>query len=156
MLPRMTAPPHDAPGRILARGICRLLAGHGFAPVPEFVLDAGPGPGLRADVIALGPKGEVWLVECKSGPADFRADRKWQGYLDWCDRFFWAVDGAFPLDLLPPDTGLIRADFYGGEILRPAPERRLAAARRQALARRIARTAALRLQMLTDPAAGRG
>jgi hypothetical protein len=135
------------PGQILARGVCRALGEHGFAPVVEFV----PAPGLRVDVLALGPKGEIWVIECKSCRADFRADAKWQGYLDWCDRFLWAVDADFPADLLPPDSGLMRADGYGAEILRLGPERRLPAARRRALTQRLARHAALRLQALRDP-----
>ncbi len=99
----------------------------------------------------MGPKGEIWIVECKSSRADFRADAKWPGYLDWCDRYFWAVDAAFPHDLLPSDTGLIVADAYDAEILRMAPESRLAPARRAALTRKFARDAARRLLVLRDP-----
>ncbi|RJL06088.1 DNA repair protein MmcB-related protein [Paracoccus aestuarii] len=137
------------PGQRLARGVCRLMRSLDHAVLTEFT----PARGLRVDVIGLGPKGEVWIVECKSGRADFRADRKWQGYLEWCDRYFWAVDGDFPTDLLPGDTGLIQADAFGAEIIRMAPETRLAAARRARLQRDIARAAALRLQALTDPEA---
>ena len=72
-------------------------------------------PRLRADVMALSAKGEIWIVECKSCRADFASDQKWRGYLDWCDRFFWAVDLAFPQEILPPETGLITADGYGAE-----------------------------------------
>ena len=136
-----------APGQLLARGVCRHLATHDFACVVEFV----PGPGLRVDVMALGPKGEVWVIECKSGRADFAADRKWQGYLDWCDRFFWAVDADFPCELLPDDTGLILADGYDAEIVRMAPDAPLAAARRKTVVRKFARDAARRLQALRDP-----
>lgn len=118
-----------------------------FVCVEELV----PAPGLRVDVMALGPKGEVWVVECKSGRADFAADRKWQGYLDWCDRFFWAVDGAFPVELLPEGSGLILADAYDAEILRMGPEAALSAARRKAVLRTFARVAAARLQGLRDP-----
>ncbi|TCM84945.1 MmcB family DNA repair protein [Rhodovulum steppense] len=146
-----SAPPQtpaaSAPGQLIARGVSRHLRDLGFACVEELV----PKAGLRVDVMALGPKGEVWIVECKSCRADFAADRKWQGYLDWCDRFFWAVDEAFPVDLLPPGTGLILADAYGAEILREGPETRLAGARRKAVTRRFARHAALRLQALRDP-----
>lgn len=110
-----------------------------------------PAPGLRVDVMALGPKGELWVIECKSDRADFVADRKWQGYLDWADRFFWAVDGDFPTDLLPSESGLIIADGYGAEILRMGPERRLAGARRKAMLQSFARHAARRLQALRDP-----
>jgi hypothetical protein len=136
------------PGQRLARGVCRHLAGLGFAPVEEMVA----APGLRVDVMALGPGGELWVVECKSGPADFRADRKWQGYLDLCDRFFWAVGADFPLALLPEATGLILADGYDAEIRRMGPQMPLAAARRRALTQRFARHAALRLLALRDPA----
>ena len=108
------------PGQLLARGVCRHLASHGFAVVEEMVPDRGK----RVDVMALGPKGEIWVVECKSSRADFLSDWKWQGYLDWCDRFFWAVDQEFPTDLLPEGTGLIIADAYDAEILRMAPEKR--------------------------------
>jgi hypothetical protein len=137
------------PGQLLARGVCRHLLAQGFATVTELV----PAPGLRVDVMALGPRGEVWVVECKSGLADFRADRKWQGYLDWCDRFFWAVDAEFPVDLLPDGTGLILADAWDAEIVRMGPETRLAPPRRKAVTLGFAQAAALRLQGLRDPGA---
>jgi hypothetical protein len=147
MWDRAAASPVLQPGQLLARGVCRHLLGHDFMPVTEFV----PERGKRVDVIAVGPKGDIWVVECKSGRADYTSDAKWTGYLDWCDRYFWAVDAGFPVDLLPDDTGLIIADGYDAEILRMAPETRLAPARRAALTRRIARDAARRLQRLADP-----
>ncbi len=101
--------------------------------------------------MGLGPKGEIWIVECKSGRADFASDRKWQGYLEWSDRFFWAVDGDFPVDLLPPDTGLMLADSYDAEVVRMSPETPLAPARRKVMIQKFARHAALRLQALRDP-----
>ena len=135
------------PGPRLARGVARALRALDFVTVEEMV----PTPGLRVDLMALGPKGEVWVIECKSGRADFGADRKWQGYLDWCDRFFWAVDGDFPTDLLPEGTGLIIADAYDAEIVRMGPESALPGARRKALVQKFARQAALRLQGFRDP-----
>jgi hypothetical protein len=135
------------PGQRLARGTSRHLAAAGFACVEEVV----PTLGLRVDVMALGRKGEIWVVECKSSRADFQTDRKWQGYLDWCDRFFWAVDPSFPTELLPDDTGIIFADEYDGEVIRMAPEAKLASARRKAVTQIFARTAANRLQALRDP-----
>jgi hypothetical protein len=134
-------------GQRLARGTCRHLAALGFASVEEVI----PTPGLRVDVMALGPKGQVWVVECKSSRADFMSDAKWQGYLPWCDRFFWAVDTQFPIQLLPDATGLILADDYDAEIIRMPHETRLAAPRRRAVTQIFARTAALRLQSLRDP-----
>ena len=138
------------PGQVLARGVCRHLLSHDFAALEEFT----PERGKRVDVIALGPKGEIWVVECKSSRADFTSDGKWQGYLDWCDRYFWAVDDAFPTDLLPEGTGLMIADGYDAQILRMPPEHKLAPARRAALVRRFARHAARRLQGLRDPELG--
>lgn len=147
MIRGMSSAPLPQPGQILARGVCRALTGHDFAALTEFV----PAPGLRVDVIAVGPKGEVWVVECKSSRADFTGDRKWHGYLDWCDRFFWAVAPEFPADLLPEGTGLMLADGFDAEIVRMPPERRLAPARRQAVLRAFARSAARQVQALRDP-----
>ena len=139
------------PGQRLARGVVRHLRGHGLTALTEFVPDRG----LRVDVVALGPGGEIWVVECKSSRADFNADAKWWNYLPWCDRYFWAVSGDFPLDLLPEETGIILADDYDAEIIREAPVTKLAAARRKALTLKIARNAMLRLSQLEDPTPAR-
>ena len=91
------------------------------------------------------------MIECKSSRADFTSDGKWDGYLEWCDRYFWAVDDGFPTEMLPDDTGLIIADAFDADILRYGPETKLAPARRKALTLKIARYAAMRLQGLRDP-----
>jgi hypothetical protein len=135
------------PGQTLARGVCRHLLDLDFVTVEELT----PAPGLRVDVMAMGPKGELWVVECKSSRADFASDRKWHGYLEWCDRYFWAVDPGFPVDLLPEGTGLIVADGYDAEILRMPEERKLAPARRKVMVRKFARHAALRWHAARDP-----
>ena len=135
------------PGQRLARGVCRALRQFDFVCVEELV----PTPGLRVDVMALGPKGEIWIIECKSSRADFKADQKWQGYLDWCDRFFWAVGGDFPVELLPEGQGLMLADAYDAEIVRMGPETPLVAARRKVMVQKFARHAASRLHGFRDP-----
>ncbi|MEO9648898.1 MAG: MmcB family DNA repair protein [Roseobacter sp.] len=135
------------PGQLLARGVSRLMASHGVACIEELV----PSRGLRVDVMALSQKGEIWIVECKSSRADFLTDHKWEGYLEWCDRFFWAVDTEFPSELLGDNAGLILADAYGGEIIRMGSERKLSPSRRRALTQKFAATAARRLQKLKDP-----
>ncbi len=134
----------------IARGARRCLLAHGMAAITEFTLANG----RRADLMALSGTGEIWIVEIKSSLADFRADQKWPDYREFCDRLLFAVDRAFPADVLPPDCGLILADKYGGEIVRAAPEHRLAAARRKAVTQRFARIAALRLHALADPEIG--
>ncbi|MEM9319011.1 MAG: MmcB family DNA repair protein [Pseudomonadota bacterium] len=135
------------PGQLLARGAARHLAELGFATLEEFVPDRG----RRVDLMGVGPKGELWIIECKSSRADFASDTKWHGYLDWADRFFWAVDGSFPVDLLPADTGLIIADAYGAEIMRMGCEAKVAPARRKSLMLKFARVAADRLRLSRDP-----
>ena len=142
------SPSEAGAATLIARGVARLLAGHGFASLPEF----STGAGWRMDLCAMGRRGEIWCVEIKSSRADFLADAKWHAYRDWCDRLFFAVTESFPEHILPPDEGLIRADEWGGEILRYGPERRLAPARRKALTLAFARAAADRLRGLTDPA----
>ncbi len=138
----------DAVTREVCRGVCRLLRDLGYACIAELPLPNG----RRADVVGLSQSGEFWIVEVKSNVEDFRADHKWPEYRDFSDALFFAVAPGFPLDLLPADTGLILADRYGGEIVRSAPEMRLAPARRKAMTLRFAHCAALSLQAVLDPA----
>jgi len=79
------------------------------------------------------------------------SDHKWEGYLEWCDRYFWCVDSNFPTELLPKGYGLIIADGFGAEIMTYGPETKLNAARRKAITKQVARVAMARLQNLIDP-----
>ena len=101
--------------------------------------------------MALSVAGEIWVIEIKSSVEDFRADQKWPEYRDYCDRFFFAVETSFPRDLIPDGVGLILADRFGGEVVRPAPAHKLVAARRKAVLTLFGRSAALRLQAALDP-----
>ena len=131
----------------ISRGVMRHFAQIGLSSLSEF----SPIRGLRVDIVALGPSDEIWIVECKSGKNDFKSDNKWHNYLDWCDRYFWAVDAEFPIDILPYDTGLIIADPYDASILREAPLNKVSAARRKKLIKSIAKSACNRLLIHTDP-----
>lgn len=138
-----------APGQRIARGVCRAFALRRLASLTEFTLKSG----RRADVIALDGAGEIAIVEVKSSRADFVSDAKWADYLEFCDRFYFAVPPEFPRELLPGGCGLIVADGYGAEILRDAPAERLHASRRRAVMLRFARTASQRLTRREDPTA---
>ena len=131
----------------ISRGVMRHFAQIGLSSLSEF----SPTRGLRVDIVALGPSDEIWIVECKSGKNDFKSDNKWHNYLDWCDRYFWAVGAEFPIDILPYDTGLIIADPYDASILREAPLNKVSAARRKKLIKSIAKSACNRLLVHTDP-----
>ncbi len=131
----------------IARGTIRLLTSLDFASVMELTLANY----RRADITALGAKGEIWIIEVKSCLADYAVDAKWPEYSDYCDQFFFAVDQEFPADVIPDETGLIIADRYGAEIVRRPDEHRLSGARRKAMTQRFARTAAQRLHGLIDP-----
>ncbi len=135
----------------IGRGVVRLLTDLGIAALPELPLANG----RRVDVIGLGRDGGIHVVEIKSSRADFMTDRKWPEYLEFAERFYFAVTVGFPLDLLPEDEGLIIADRFGAELVRPARHRPLPAARRKALTLRFARLAAQRLVLpLLAPDAG--
>ncbi|NND48917.1 MAG: MmcB family DNA repair protein [Rhizobiales bacterium] len=131
----------------IQRGACRYLRALGFATVTELNLASGH----RADIVALGRKGEIWIIEIKSSVEDFRSDSKWPAYQDHCDRLYFAVLDDLPLDILPAQTGIIVADRFGAAVIREAPDEPLAAARRKAVQLRFARAAALRLHALVDP-----
>ena len=142
---------HSDAAADIARGTMRMLNALAFAPVLELTLANH----RRADIAALGPKGEIWIVEVKSCLNDYRTDGKWPDYSDYCDQLFFAVDADFPADVIPDDTGLIIADRYGAEIVRHGPVVKLAAARRKAVTLRFAQAASRRLHRLIDPTARR-
>jgi hypothetical protein len=125
----------------VTRGAARLLADMGYAPLLEVCLPNG----RRADVMALGRKGDIVICEVKSGVDDYRVDRKWPEYAPFCDAFFFAVAPEFPQGLLPEEPGLIVADGFGGAVIRQAPVLTLAPARRKALTLAFARLGAMRL-----------
>jgi hypothetical protein len=142
-LPR---PQSDAAAAI-TRGVRRMLAERGVRGLVEFCLANG----RRADILALSDDGEVTIIEVKSSITDFKTDQKWPDYLEFCDRFFFAVDADFPVDLIPAECGLIVADAFWAEIIRPAPLAKLPAARRKALTLRVAQVAMARLHRVEDP-----
>jgi hypothetical protein len=137
----------------VARGICRLFARNDIWCLSEMPLRSN----RRADLMGIDAKGQLVIVEIKVSRADLLGDGKWTDYLDHCDRFYWGL--AAHLDracmegeaFLPERCGLIVADGYDAEILRPAPTVALNAARRKAETERLARAALRRQQALTDP-----
>ena len=124
----------------VTRGAARLLVAMGYAPL----LEVGLPNGRRADIMALGPRGQIAVAEVKSGLPDFQTDRKWHEYQPYCDAFFFAVAPEFPREILPQEPGLIVADAFDGAVLRDAPVVALAGARRKALTIAFGRLAAAR------------
>ncbi len=144
----MLATPQD---RLIAadvvRGTTRLLAREDCLAVAEVSL----GNGRRADLMGLCPKGLVTIVEVKVSRADLLGDAKWTDYLEYCDRFFWAIPAGFDAclfdrpELMPERAGLIVADRYDAAVIREPQSSPLAASRRRAETLRFARRAARRL-----------
>ena len=141
----------------VARGVTRLFCRRDLFAMCEVPLPNG----RRADLMGIDPKGRLTIVEIKVSKADLTGDAKWTDYLDYCDNFFWAVPPALAGLLeedrfLPESAGVIVADRYDAAIVREAPERALAPARRKAEILRFARRAARRLSAQIDPTLGWG
>ena len=139
----------------VARGVTRLFCRQDVFAICEVPLPNG----RRADMMAIDAKGALTIVEIKVSKADLLGDGKWTDYLDYCDRFFWAVPGALAGLLqedrfLPGDAGVIVADRYDAAVMREAAHRPLAPARRKAELLRFARRAARRLSAQIDPTLG--
>lgn len=140
---------------LITKGTLRLLHSMGYSVLRELSLSNG----RRADLVGLGKSGDVVIVEVKSCLADFRSDKKWQDYLPFSDKFYFAVDAKFPIDVLseaaslPDTTGIIVADGYGGDEIRSAFARKLHPARRRTVHLKMARVGALRLSapLVTGP-----
>jgi hypothetical protein len=137
----------------VVRGICRLFARNDIWCLPEMPLRCG----RRADLMGIDAKGHVIIVEVKVSRADLLGDAKWTDYLDYCDRFYWGLSPALDRTcleteaFLPDCCGVIVADGYDAEILRPAPTRKLAPARRKVETERLARASLRRLVTGADP-----
>jgi len=141
----------------VARGVTRLFCRHDLFAMCEVPLPNG----RRADLMAIGPRGELTIVEIKVSRADLLSDQKWTDYLEYCDRFFWAVPQALASLLeedrfLPDHAGLLVADRYDAAVMREPSSRPLAPARRKAETLRFARRAARRLSAQIDPSLGEG
>ncbi|MFM2410720.1 MAG: hypothetical protein RL481_1548 [Pseudomonadota bacterium] len=140
----------------VARGVSRLFLRNDIVVQPEVSLRNH----RRADLMGVNAKGEIVIVEIKCARADLLGDQKWPEYLDYCDRFFWAVPAGFdfaPIEgeaFLPERTGLIVADAYDAQIIRPAALVPLAAARRKVEVQRLARLGMRRLMGIADPEMG--
>lgn len=137
---------------LVSRGIGRLFARNDIWCLPEMPLRNG----RRADLMGVDAKGHIIIVEIKVARADLLGDNKWPDYLDFCDRFFWGVPpqldrGPLETEGYRPDAcGVIVADGYDAEILRPAPLAPLNAARRKVEMERLARAALRRHAGLLD------
>ena len=137
----------------VARGTSRLFLRNQIMVQSEVSLRNG----RRADLMGLTTKGEIIIVEIKCSRADLLGDQKWPEYLEYCDRFFWAVPAGFDIGplhgdaFMPERAGLIIADAYDAEIIRMSPETPLAPARRKVMLQKFARHAASRLHAYRDP-----
>ena len=133
------------------RGVMRFLrAAHDFCCYAEVPLANG----RRADVLGVGPKGEIWIVEIKSSLIDFQVDQKWPHYKDFCDRFFFAKPPELDPDIFPQSEGLMVADGHDAAILRMAADEPLPGARRKAVMLKLARLGADRIHTLMDREGG--
>jgi hypothetical protein len=145
---------HEPPtASALVRGIGRLFARNDIWCIAEMPLRCG----RRADLMGIDAKGRIVIVEIKVSRADLLGDGKWPEYLDYCDRFYWGLPAALDRGclegegFLPDKCGVIVADGYDGEIVRPAPSLSLAAARRKVEVERLARASLRRLVTGGDP-----
>ena len=130
----------------LARGVMRVYGEMGQSCIAELPL----GNGRRVDVMALNRGGLLTIVEVKTSLADYRSDNKWREYLPYCDAFYFAVAEDFDRSVLPGDVGIMVADRYGAVVFAPSPTFKMAAARRKAVTRRFAHTAARRLMRMDE------
>jgi hypothetical protein len=128
---------------MVRKGVQILLHDMRHAILPELVLPTG----RRADLMTVSDKGEIWIIEIKTSIEDFRVDRKWPEYRDFCDRLIFATHKDVPLDIFPEDCGLLLSDGYGAHVMREAPCHNLAPATRKALMLEFGRVAARRLMM---------
>ena len=114
----LTTPGVLTGAQAVARGVARMFQRHDIMVLSEVSLRNR----RRADLMGIDAKGQIVIVEIKVARSDLLGDAKWTEYLDYCDRFYWAVPVGFDAspvegaDFLPERTGLIIADAYDAEI----------------------------------------
>ena len=137
----------------VTRGVLRLFARNDIWCLTEMPLRGG----RRADIMGVDAKGRIVIVEIKVARADLLGDSKWTDYLEFCDRFYWGLAPQLDRACMQTETfrpevcGLIVADGYDAEILRPAASLPLAATRRKAEVERLARASMRRQVVAGDP-----
>lgn len=124
----------------ITQGAMRALYDLGYASIMEFTLKIG----RRADICGINEKGEIIIIEVKSGIEDFKLDYKWQEYIDYCDKFYFAVAQDFPIELIPSEIGYFICDNFGGQKIRSTVKKPLSAPRRKAITLQFARQAAMK------------
>lgn len=137
----------------VARGVSRMFYRHQIMVQGEVTLKGH----RRADLMGITAKGDVVIVEIKCSRADLLGDQKWQDYLEHCDQYYWAVPAGFDLSpfdqefFMPERCGLIVADSYDAEMIRPAKRVALAPARRKVEVQNLAVKAMRRMMFMADP-----
>jgi hypothetical protein len=153
-IPSPTEPGDLREAMAVARGIARLFARNDIWCLTEMPLKGG----RRADLMGIDARGQVIIVEIKVSRTDLIGDAKWPDYLEHCDKFYWGLAAHLDRAVMetdafrPESCGIIVADGYDAEILRPAPLEPLAASRRKAEVERLARAALRRQVVAQDPA----
>lgn len=129
----------------VTKATAKLFFDAGEAVLKEFTLKNK----RRADLIALSRAQRLSIIEIKSSRLDFTSDQKWPEYIGFADYFYFAVPEDFPIDILPDERscGLILSDGFDSFIIRPAPYRPLAPARRAHIIRQLAFTAMNRIEI---------
>lgn len=103
-----TKPARSLVAAALKKAAAFYLFRYGFSVTYE--LGIMPWGSRRADIVANKVSGKIVILEVKSSLADFRADKKWKSYLDYCDKFmFCTTEDVYEKirDELPKEVGVI-------------------------------------------------
>lgn len=103
-----TKPARSLVAAALKKAAAFYLFRYGFAVTYE--LGVMPWGSRRADIVANKVSGKIVILEVKSSLADFRTDKKWRSYLDYCDKFmFCTTEDVYEKikDELPKEVGVV-------------------------------------------------
>ena len=137
----------DKLSRKIMQETLRFLSNKGYKTITEFALPNKK----RVDIIALNCKKEILIIEVKSKINDFKNDKKWKKYLNYCNYFYFALN-KYPKNLkIYENVGIIEINNKKNEIKKRASYVKMPEEKRNNIIFSFALSAASKFHRLIDP-----
>ena len=137
----------DKLSRKIMQETLRFLSNKGYKTITEFALPNKK----RVDIIALNCKKEILIIEVKSKINDFKNDKKWKKYLNYCNYFYFALN-KYPKNLkIYENVGIIEINNKKNEIKKRASYVKMPEKKRNNIIFSFALSAASKFHRLIDP-----
>ena len=137
----------DQSSREILQKTMQFLYSKGYKVLSEFALPNKK----RVDIIAINSKKKIIIVEVKSNKKDFKLDKKWKNYLNYCNYFFFASNEKFINFKFKSEVGLIEKKGNCIKITKKPKYNLISDRKKNSLIFKMALSAASKFHRLIDP-----